>query len=134
MSQTAPTSRFALNADEWERIRQLFLSAFIGSPWLLFIEPARRIVSLEATVAAIVLGVLLGIVAAVGLADVDLRNINDVTASIVTLACILAGTIVVWLIVPHQYIGTVIQFALAFTWTVPVTQLLYYRYRVPESR
>ncbi|MDG5758384.1 hypothetical protein QA600_03415 [Natronococcus sp. A-GB1] len=91
------------------------------------IEPARRIVSLEATLVAIAVGIFLGIVAAIGLADINLQNANSVTASIVALVCISVATIVVWLIVPHQHIGTFTQFTVAFIWAMPITELLYYR-------
>lgn len=63
-------SRFLLGADEQARILRSFLISLAATPLLLSIESARRIVSLEATLAAIALGMLLGIVAAVGLADV----------------------------------------------------------------
>ncbi|MFC6723693.1 hypothetical protein ACFQE1_04705 [Halobium palmae] len=119
--------------DERARTLRSFVLALVGTPWLLLIEPARRVVSLEATLAAIGLGAVLGVVAAIGLADVDYRDVNDVTASVVTLGCIGVATVVVWLLVPHQYLGTVLQFALAFAWAMPVTQLLYNRYRAPES-
>ncbi|ELY59913.1 hypothetical protein [Natronolimnohabitans innermongolicus] len=95
-------------------------------------ETSRRIVSLEATLVAIAIGIFLGIVAAIGLADINLQNANSVTASIVALVCIGVVTIVVWLIVPHQYIGTFIQFTVAFIWAMPITELLYYRFWAPE--
>lgn len=66
----------------------------------------------------------LGVVAAAGVADVDLREVNDMTAVVVTLVCICVATTVVWLIVPHQYAGTVLQFTLAFMWSMPVTTTL----------
>ncbi len=133
MSPTSSSSHFLLGADEQARILRSFLISLAATPFLLFIEPARRIVSLEATLAAIALGMLLGIVAAVGLADVNLQDANSVTASIVALVCICVATIVVWLIVPHRYIGTVLQFTVAFIWAMPVTELLYHRFRAPNT-
>ncbi|MDS0294015.1 hypothetical protein [Halogeometricum luteum] len=133
MNQSSSETHLLLGTGERARALRLFGVALIGTPWLLSIDPARRIVSLEATLAAIGLGVALGIVAAVGLVDVDLRDVNDVTASVVALGCICVVTIAVWLLVPQQYIGAVIQFSLAFTWAVPVTQLLYHHYRTPKS-
>jgi len=133
VSQPSAETHPLFGTDERARTLRLFMLALIGTPWLLFIEPARRIVSLETTLAAIGLGAGLGVVAAVGLADVNYRDVNDVMASVVALGCIGVATVVVWLLVPHQYIGTVVQFALAFTWAMPVAKLLYNRYRAPES-
>ncbi|MDJ1432022.1 hypothetical protein [Halostagnicola sp. A-GB9-2] len=114
-----------LGADERARILRSLLFSVSLTPILLLIEPARRIVSLEATVAAIGLGIFFGIVAAIGLADINLQDANSVTASIVVLVCICVATIVVWLIVPHRHIGTVLQFTVAFIWAMPITELLY---------
>lgn len=122
-----------LGTDGQARTLRLFFTALIGTPWLLFIEPTRQIVSPEATIAAVGLGMVLGVVAAVGLADVDPREVNDVTAVIITLVCICVATVVVWLIVPHQHLGTMLQFTLAFMWTMPVISLLYHRYRAPAT-
>lgn len=122
-----------LGTDGQARTLRLFLTALIGTPWLLFIEPTRQIVSSEATIAAVGLGMFLGVVVAVGLADVDFREVNDVTAVIITLVCVCVATVVVWLIVPHQYLGTMLQFTLAVMWTMPVISLVYYRYRAPAT-
>lgn len=122
-----------LGTDGRARTLRLFLTALIGTPWLLFIESTRQIVSPEATIAAVGLGMFLGVVAAVGLADVDFREVNDVTAVIITLVCVCVATVVVWLIVPHQYLGTMLQFTLAFMWTMPVISLVYHRYRAPAT-
>ena len=133
MNQPSTETDPLLGTGERARTLRMFVLALIGTPWLLFIEPARRIVTLEATLAAIGLGTVLGVVTTVTLADVDLQDANDVTATAVTLVCIGVATIMVWLLVPEQYIGTVVQFAIAFSWAMPVSQLLYNRYRTPES-
>lgn len=133
MNQTPFDAHSLFGGDERARILRLFLSALMTTPWLLFIESARRIVSWKVTLLTITLGIFLGSLIAVGLADINLEDVNDVTASIVTVVCICVATIALWLIVPHQYIGTILQFSIVFTWTVPVTQLLYHRYRAPES-
>lgn len=132
VNQLSSETHPLLGTDERARTFRLFVIALIGTPWLLSIEPVRQIVSLEATLSAIGLGMVFGIVAAVGLADVDLRDVNGVTASVVTLGCICVVTVAVWLLVPHQYTGAVLQFALAVTWAIPVTQLLYHHYRTPN--
>lgn len=131
MNQTSTEEHPLLGVDGRARALRLFLIALVGTPGIFFMEPARQIVSLEATIAAIGLGVFLGIIATIGLADVDLRDVNNVTATVITLVWICVATIAVWLIVPRQYLGTMLQFVLAFTWTMPVMQLLYHRYRVP---
>ncbi|OVE85112.1 hypothetical protein B2G88_12260 [Natronolimnobius baerhuensis] len=132
MNQASTGSHPLLGADERTRILRSFLLSLALTPVLLMIEPARRIVSLEATLAAITVGISLGIVAAIGLADINLQNANSVTASIVTLVCICGATIAVWLILPHQHIGALLQFTVAFIWAMPITQLLYYRLWAPE--
>lgn len=132
MNQTSTGSHPLLGDDERTRILRSFLFSLALTPLLLMTETSRRIVSLEATLVAIAIGIFLGIVAAIGLADINLQNANSVTASIVALVCIGVVTIVVWLIVPHQYIGTFIQFTVAFIWAMPITELLYYRFWAPE--
>ncbi|QCS41976.1 hypothetical protein [Natrinema versiforme] len=132
MNQTSTEKHPLLGADEWARILRSFLFSLALTPTLLLIEPARRIVSLEATLAAITVGLFLGIVAAIGLADINHQDANSVTASIVTLVCICGATIAVWLILPHQHIGTFLQFTVAFIWAMPITELLYHRLLAPE--
>ncbi len=100
MGRSDYNARFSLSADERKRIRRSFLAAFVGTPWLLFMESVRRIVSLDATGTAVGLGVFLGSGAAIGLADVDFRTVNNVTASVATLGFIVAGTTAIWLSVP----------------------------------
>lgn len=127
MSSTTSGTSSHLGTDERERIRRSFLFSLALTPVLLLIAPARRIVSLEATPAAIALGMSLGVVAAVGVADRTLQDVNSVMATLVALSCIGVATIVVWLVVPHQHLGAVIQFTVAFIWAMPVTELLYHR-------
>jgi hypothetical protein len=131
MNQTLFETNSLHGADGRARAFRSFVIALVGTPWLLFLEPARRIVSLETTIAAVGLGVLFGIVATVGLADVDLRDINNMTTTVITLLCIGVATIVLWLSIPHQHLGTMLQFVIAFSWTMPVAQLLFHYYRTP---
>jgi len=133
MNLTSTGSHPLLGDDERARILRSFLSSLAVTPLLLLIEPARRIVSLEVTLAAIALGIFLGIGAAIGLAAVNLQYANRVTASIVVLVPICVATIAVWLIVPYQHIGAVLQFSVAFIWSMPITELLYYRFWAPKS-
>lgn len=118
-------------ADGRARAFRSFVIALVGTPWLLLLEPARRIVSLETTIAAVGLGVIFGIIATVGLANVDLRDVNNVTAAVVTLVCICVATVVLWLIIPQQHFGTMLQFVIAFSWAMPVAQLLFHYYWEP---
>lgn len=118
-------------ADGRARAFRSFVIALVGTPWLLFLEPARRIVSLEITIAAVGLGVIFGIVTTVGLADVDLGDVNNMTATVITLLCIGVATIVLWLIIPQQHLGTMLQFVIAFSWAMPVAQLLFQYYKTP---
>lgn len=122
----------ASSGDERARIRQSFLLALVITPNLFVVESARRIVSPEATLLAVALGVTSGFGAAIGLADVDLGAVGSVTASVVALACIGLTTVAVWLVVPSPYLGTVIQFAVAFTWTMALTNVRYHRKRTHE--
>jgi hypothetical protein len=118
-------------ADGRARAFWSFVIALVGTPWLLFVEPARRIVSLETTIAAVGSGVIFGVIATVVLADVDLRDVTNVTAVVVTLVCICMATIVLWLVIPQQHLGTMLQFVIAFSWAMPVAQLLFHYYREP---
>ena len=114
-------------------LRSLLLSLVLTSV-LLLIEPARQIVSLNATLAAIAAGIVLGAVAAVGLDDVTVsERLSDSAQTIVVLVSIGVITIAVWLTVPRQHIGTFIQFTIAFIWALPITELLSYRFRTPHS-
>ncbi|KTG08993.1 hypothetical protein AUR64_14400 [Haloprofundus marisrubri] len=131
MNQPSSETHPLYGTNQRARTLRMFLIALVGTPWLLLIEPTRRIASLEATIAAIGLGVVCGIVATVGLADTDLQDVNDVTAVVVTLVCICVATLILWLIVPRQYLGAVLQFVLAFSWAMPVSQLLRHYYRAP---
>ncbi|MFC7029267.1 hypothetical protein ACFQJ5_19405 [Halomicroarcula sp. GCM10025324] len=131
MNQSLSETNLLQGSDGRARAIRSFVIALVGTPWLLFLEPARQIVSLEATMGAVGLGMIFGIVATVGLADVDLREDNNVTAVVVTLVCICVATIVLWVIIPQQHLGTMLQFVIAFMWAMPVTQLLFQYYRTP---
>ncbi|WP_348607915.1 hypothetical protein [Halobaculum rarum] len=131
MNQTLFETNPLHGADGRARAFRSFVIALVGTPWLLFLEPARRIVSLETTIAAVGLGVIFGIIATVGLANVDLRDVNNVTAVVVTLVCICVATIVLWLSIPQQHLGTMLQFVIAFSWAMPMAQLLFHYYRGP---
>lgn len=131
MNQTLFETNPLHGADGRARAFRSFVIALVGTPWLLFLEPARRIISLETTIAAVGLGVIFGVIATVVLADVDLRDVNNVTAVVVTLVCICMATIVLWLVIPQQHLGTMLQFVIAFSWAMPVAQLLFHYYREP---
>ncbi|MWG35070.1 hypothetical protein [Halomarina oriensis] len=122
-------SPFDSDVDERARIRRSLLSSFALTPLLFANELTRHVVSVEATAAAVALGVVLGVVAAVGLADVDYSHVDGVVASFVALVFIVVVTVAVWAVVPHRYVGTMMQFAVAFTWAMPATELLHYRHR-----
>jgi len=134
MNQTSTESHPLLCGDERARILRSFLVSLALTPLLLMIGPAHRIVSLEATLVAIAIGISLGFVAVVGLANINLQNINSVTASIVALVCVGVATIVVWFIVPHQHSGTFIQFTITFIWAMPIIALLYHCLRASEPK
>lgn len=133
MSPAASSTHPFLGTNKQARILRSLLFSFALTPLLLLNESARRILSLEATLGALAIGMLLGIVAAIGLADIELQNANSATAAIGALVCICVATIIVWLMVPHQYIGTVLQCTIAFIWAMPVTELIYHRLRVSDS-
>lgn len=121
-------------ATERARILRSLLLSLVFTSVLLLIAPARRIVSLDATLAAIAAGVFLGAVAAVGLDDVTVsERLSNLAQTIVVVVSVGVITIAVWLIVPRQHIGTFIQFSIAFIWSLPVTELLYYRFKTPHS-
>jgi hypothetical protein len=128
---TQPSTQTQSSADPERRarVRRTFLFALVGTPWLLWFEPVRRVVSPEATALAVVAGVGLGAVVAIGTADFEGPAASDATQAVVVLGGIGVGTAVVWLVVPSRLLGTFVQFGLAFSWGVPVTQLLHGRYR-----
>lgn len=129
MSEDAFGGWFSSDVGERARIRRSLLSSLALTPLLFSNELTRHVVSVEATVTAVTLGVVLGVVAAVGLQDVDYGHVDGVVASLVTLAAIAVVTVAVVLVVPHQYIGTMMQFAVAFMWAMPAAELLHYRHR-----
>ena len=132
MTQPSTPTKSSSDVDHRRRIRGTLLAALVGTPWLLLLEPTRRIVSPESTLLAVLSGVGLGGVVAIGAADFD-PAASDAMQAVVALACILVLAVVVWLVVPSRLLGTFVQFTLVFTWTVPVAGLLYHRSRRGES-
>jgi phage shock protein PspC (stress-responsive transcriptional regulator) len=93
------------------------------TPFLLLLEPVRTIVSIEATIAALASGVVAGITVSLALDHFQIRSQNDVLTTIVTLVAVGITTVLLWLLVPTELIGTVHQFALAFIWSLSLTSV-----------
>jgi hypothetical protein len=123
----------SVDADRRRRLRGTFLAALVGTPWLLFLEPTRRIVSLELTLLAVVSGVGLGSVVALAAADFERPVVSAPARTLLVLGGIVVGAVAVWLVVPSRLLGTFVQFALAFSWTVPGVGLIVHRSRRVES-
>lgn len=94
-----------------------FLFTLVLTPFLLLPEPVREIVSVEATVAAVSVGVLAGIAMSVVLGRYQFDSQNDVRTTIVALVSTGVATIVLWLLLPTALFQTVPHFGLAFTWS-----------------
>jgi hypothetical protein len=109
------------------------LAAVVGTPWLLFLEPTRRIVSLELTLLAVASGVAVGSVVALAAADAEWPVVSAPAGTLLVLGSILVLAVAVWLVLPSRLLGTFVQFTLAFTWTVPGVGLLVHRSRRAES-
>jgi hypothetical protein len=133
VTQPSTQTDSCVDADRRRRLRGTFVAVLVGTPWLLFLEPTRRIVSLELTLLAVVSGAGLGSVVALAAADFEGPVVSDATQAVVVLGGIVVGTTAVWLVIPSRLLGTFVQFALAFTWAVPAVGLLVHRSRRVES-
>lgn len=133
MTQPSTRTESSGDADRRRRLRGTLLFALVGTPWLLFLEPTRRVVSLELTLLAAGSGVVLGSVVALVAADVEWPVVSTPVETRLVLGGIGAGTVAVRLVVPSRLLGTFVQFALAFAWTVPAVGLLVHRSRRAES-
>ena len=121
-------SFFDSDTPERARAFRSLLVSLALTPVLLAIPAARQIVSLDATLAAIVVGVFLGAVAAIGFDDGTVgEGLSDFAQTIVLVVFIGVMTAAVWLLVPSEHIGTFIHFTIAFVWALPLTQLIYTR-------
>ncbi|MWV40401.1 hypothetical protein [Natrialba sp. INN-245] len=90
---------------------------------LLLPEPARVVVSLEATFGAVIVGAVVGAVVSLALDPVEIQPRSDAAAVVATLVAIAVTTVFLWLVIPAEYMGTFVQFVVAFLWGSSVTSL-----------
>ncbi|MEY7851194.1 hypothetical protein AB7C87_18565 [Natrarchaeobius sp. A-rgal3] len=108
--------------DQSSALRELVVAIAL-TPLLLLPEPARAVVSLEATLAAVVVGVVVGVIVSVALDPVEIRPQSDAVAAVGTLVAIVVATAFLWLVLPVEHTGTFIQFVIAFLWGSSLTSV-----------
>ncbi|WP_222918674.1 hypothetical protein [Natrinema sp. SYSU A 869] len=101
-----------------DRSRALWqlLYATALTPILLLTEPSREIASIEATVAAVGLGLIVGAVVSLTLSGAQLGPQDDALATVVGIATVGGVTVLLWLLLPRDHISTFLHFAIAFLW------------------
>jgi hypothetical protein len=83
---------------------------------LLVADGVRNVVSMEATVAAVTLGVVAGAATSSVLKRFRIQVRNDVRTTAAAFASAAVTALVCWLLVPTALLGTVPQFGIAFLW------------------
>ena len=118
-----PSKSTPVDTEQRSNSLRAFLFTLALTPLLLLPEPVREIVSVEATVAAVTLGVLAGIAMSVVLDRYQFESRNDVRTTIVALVSTGIATIVLWILLPTALFQIVPHFGLAFTWSLSVVSV-----------
>ena len=112
-----PSKSTPVDTEQRSNSFRAFLFTLVLTPFLLLPEPVREIVSVEATVAAVSVGVLAGIAMSVALGRFQFESQNDVRTTMVALVSIGIVTILLWILLPMELLQIVPHFGLAFTWS-----------------
>ncbi|AGB31545.1 hypothetical protein C488_13791 [Natrinema pellirubrum DSM 15624] len=103
-------------SDERSRALRELLYATVMTPLLLFPEPSRELASMEASVAAVGLGVVVGAAVSLTLSDAQLGPQDDLLGTVVGVTIIGAVTVLLWILLPREHIATFLHFSIAFLW------------------
>lgn len=112
-----PSTYTPTDAEKRSNSLRAFLLTLVLTPFLLLPEPVRDIVSVEATVAAVTIGLIAGIAMSVALGRFQFESQNDVRTTMVALVSIGIVTILLWILLPMELLQIVPHFGLAFTWS-----------------
>ncbi|WP_254524060.1 hypothetical protein [Natrinema caseinilyticum] len=114
MDDWSTTDSSARDSSERPENVRRFLYAFALSHLLFLTDLERDIVSIEVTVAAVGIGLLVGTAMAYTLADVHVGRDSPLVTSIATLVGIGVATVLLWVLLPREHISTVSTFTTAF--------------------
>ncbi|MCW8172292.1 hypothetical protein D8S78_05845 [Natrialba swarupiae] len=116
MNQSSTEIDVVRGTDDQSTALRGLLIAIALTPMLLLPEPARVVVSLEVTLGAVIVGTVVGAVVSVALDPVEIQPRSDAAAVVATLVAIAVTTVFLWLVIPAEYMGTFVQFVVAFLW------------------
>ena len=112
-----PSTYTPTDAEKRSNSLRAFLLTLVLTPFLLLPEPVRDIVSVEATVAVVTIGLIAGIAMSVALDRYQFESRNDVRTTIEALVSTAVATIFLWILLPTALFQIVPHFGLAFTWS-----------------
>jgi len=116
MAELVPQNPESVDAEQRSRsLRALLLTVLLTS-FLLVPEEIRNVVSMDATIAAVTVGVLAGVVASFALDRLQVRVGNDVRTTATAFVSTGIVAVLCWILIPTELRQTVPQFALAFLW------------------
>lgn len=125
MNELPPGNSPSTDTEQRSRSLRALLLTLVLTSFTVTAEPIRNVVSMNATVAAVTIGVIAGVVASVALDRFQFPGRNDVRTTIAAFVSTGIATVLVWVLVPTGLLQTVPQFGLAFLWsfsTVSVTR------------
>jgi phage shock protein PspC (stress-responsive transcriptional regulator) len=114
------SKKFASIDTEQKRSLRSLLLTFVMTPLLLIPEPIRNIVSMDATIAAVTIGVIAGVVVSFALDRLQIRVQNDVRTTIAAFVSTGVAMILCWIVIPTELLQTVPHFSLAFIWSFSI--------------
>lgn len=116
MTELSPENSASINTEQQSRALRAVLLTVLLTSCMLIIDGIRNVVSIEATVAAVTIGVVAGIAVSATLERLQIRVRNDVRTTIAAFVSTGIATVLCWIIIPIELLQTVPQFGLAFLW------------------
>jgi len=116
MTELVPQASAPVDTEQRSRSLRALLLTVVMTSLLSVAEGVRNVVSMEATVAAVTLGVVAGAATSSVLERSRIRVRNDVRTTAAAFVSAAVTALVCWMVVPTALLGTVPQFGLAFLW------------------
>jgi hypothetical protein len=116
MTELVPQRSGSADTEQPSRSLQALLLTVLMTSLLLVAEGVRNVVSMQATVAAVTLGVGAGAATSSVLERFQIQVRNDVRTTAAAFGSAAVTALVCWILVPTALLGTVPQFGLAFLW------------------
>jgi|GEM_PF-2702823 len=107
MAELVPQNPESVDAEQRSRsLRALLLTVLLTS-FLLVPEEIRNVVSMDATIAAVTVGVLAGVVASFALDRLQVRVGNDVRTTVTAFVSTGIVAVLCWILIPTELRQTV---------------------------